>query len=73
MRLGAAKAARESAKLPDEFGAPGVEPVFLKQDQAINYAHSRASFRCGEIGTLDSSDEIEPIISFIGGPINSPR
>ena len=31
MRLGAAKTAREWAKSPDEFEAPGVEPVFLKQ------------------------------------------
>src|SRR5205823_6203874 len=37
--------------------ARGVEPVFLKQDQAINYAQSRASFRCGEIRILDSSGE----------------
>ena len=41
MRLGAAKMARELAKSPDEFEARGVEPVFLKQDQAINYAQSR--------------------------------
>jgi len=36
MGLGAAKMARESAKSPDEFEARGVEPVLLKQDQAIN-------------------------------------
>jgi hypothetical protein len=41
MGLGAAKMAREWAKSPDEFEARGVEPVFLKQDQAINYAQSR--------------------------------
>jgi hypothetical protein len=27
--------------------ATGVEPVFLEQDQAINYASNRASFRDG--------------------------
>ncbi len=41
MRLGAAKTAREWAKSPDEFEAPGVEPVFWDKDQAINYAQSR--------------------------------
>ena len=50
--------ARESAKSLDEFEARGVEPVFLKQDHAINYAQSRASFRCGEIRILDSSGEV---------------
>ena len=64
MPLGAAKTARESAKSPDEFEAPGVEPVCLKQDQAINYAQSRASFRSGEIRILDSSGEVERIIAF---------
>jgi len=37
------------------FEAPGVEPVFLEKDQAINYAENRASFRSGEIRILDSS------------------
>jgi hypothetical protein len=27
------------------FEPPGVEPVFLEKDQAINYAENRASFR----------------------------
>jgi len=36
------------------FEAPGVEPVFLEMDQAINYAENRASFRSGEIRVLDS-------------------
>ncbi len=31
------------------FEAPGVEPVFPEEDQAINYAENRASFRSGEI------------------------
>ena len=63
MRLRAAKTAREWAKSPDEFEAPGVEPVFLDKDQAINYAQSRASFRCGEIRLLDSRGEVERIIA----------
>ena len=46
------------------FEARGVEPVFLKQDQAINYAQRCASFRCGEIRILDSSGEVERIIAF---------
>jgi hypothetical protein len=46
------------------FEAPGVEPVFLEKDQAINYAENRASFRSGEIRILDSSGEIERTISF---------
>jgi len=64
MRLGAAKTARKPAKSPDEFETPGVEPVFFKQDQAINYAQNRISFRSGEIGILDSSGEVECIIAF---------
>jgi len=35
------------------FEAPGVEPVFLAQAQAIDYATSRAGFRSGEIRILD--------------------
>src|SRR5438309_5764956 len=31
------------------FEAPGVEPVFLDQEQAIDYAKGRACFRSGEI------------------------
>ncbi len=30
------------------FEALGVEPVFLKKEQAINYAQNRASFRNGK-------------------------
>jgi len=44
------------------FEAPGVESVFLTQEQAINYAEDRASFRSGEIRILDSS----------GGPRSKP-
>jgi hypothetical protein len=46
------------------FEAPGVEPVFLKKDQAINYAENRASFRSGEIRILDSSGNVEHTIPF---------
>jgi hypothetical protein len=33
--------------------APGVEPVFPKKDQAIDYAQSRACFGSSEIRILD--------------------
>jgi hypothetical protein len=46
------------------FEAPGVEPVFLEKDQAINYAENRASFRPGEIRVLDLAGNIERVISF---------
>jgi Uncharacterized protein conserved in bacteria (DUF2188) len=46
------------------FEAPGVEPVFLKKEQAINYAKNRASFRSGEIRILDSAGNIERTIPF---------
>jgi hypothetical protein len=32
---------------------PGVEPVFPKEDQAIDYAQNRACFRSGEIRVLN--------------------
>ena len=64
MRLGAAKTARKPAKSPDEFETPGVEPVFFKQDQAINYAQNRASFRSGETGIFNSTGDLERTISF---------
>jgi hypothetical protein len=31
------------------FEAPGVEPVFTKKDQAMDYAQGRACFRSGEV------------------------
>ena len=34
------------------FEAPGVEPVFLNQEDAIDYATGRACFRSGEIRIL---------------------
>ena len=46
------------------FEAPGVEPVFLAKDQAIDYAQQRACFRSGEIRVLDSSGNVERIIPF---------
>jgi hypothetical protein len=46
------------------FEAPGVEPVFLNQEQGISYAKSRACFRSGEIRILDSSGEVERNIPF---------
>jgi hypothetical protein len=35
------------------FEAPGVEPVFLNQQDAIDYATGRACFQSGEIRVLD--------------------
>jgi hypothetical protein len=46
------------------FEAPGVEPVFLTKDRAINYAENRASFRSGEIRVFDSSGDLERTILF---------
>ena len=37
------------------FEAPGVEPVFLNQEQAISYAKGRARFRSGENRILNSN------------------
>jgi hypothetical protein len=46
------------------FEAPGVEPVFPEEHQAISYAQERASFRSGEIRILDSSGNVERVIPF---------
>jgi hypothetical protein len=46
------------------FEAPGVEPVFLDQEQAIDYATCRACFRSGEIRVLDSSGAVTRSIPF---------
>jgi hypothetical protein len=46
------------------FEAPGVEAVFLNQEDAIDYATGRACFRSGEISILDSSGEVERVIPF---------
>jgi hypothetical protein len=46
------------------FEAPGVEPVFLDQEQAIDYAKGRACFRSGEIRILDSIGNVKRTIAF---------
>ena len=46
------------------FEAPGVEPVFPDKRQAIDYAECRARFRCGEIRILDSTGNLERVITF---------
>jgi hypothetical protein len=46
------------------FEAPGVEPVFLDQKQAIDYAKNRACFRSGEIRILDSTGNVERMVHF---------
>ena len=46
------------------YESPGVQPVFLTQEDAINYAKGRMCFRSGEIGILNSSGAIELIIPF---------
>jgi hypothetical protein len=46
------------------FEAPGVEPVFLSQEDAISYAKGRACFRSGEIQILDSRGAVERTILF---------
>jgi hypothetical protein len=42
----------------------GVQPVFVNQEQAIDYAQQRACFRSGEIRVLDSAGNVERVISF---------
>ena len=44
--------------------ARGVQPVFLSQEQAIDYATCRAWFRSGEIRILDSNEAITRVIPF---------
>jgi len=46
------------------FEAQGVEPVFSKKDQAIDYAQNRACFRSGEIRVLHSTGNVERVIPF---------
>jgi hypothetical protein len=46
------------------FEAPGVEPVFLNQDDAINYAKGSACFPSGEIRIVDKSGATERVIPF---------
>jgi hypothetical protein len=49
------------------FEAPGVEPVFPKKDQAIDYAQNRACFRSGEVRIFDSTGNVECVIPFDEG------
>jgi hypothetical protein len=46
------------------FEGLGVEPVFPKKDQAMEYAHNRACFRSGENRILDSTGNVEHAIPF---------
>jgi hypothetical protein len=46
------------------FEAPGVEPVFLLKNQALDYADCRASFRSGEIHVFDSAGDLEQTLPF---------
>jgi hypothetical protein len=46
------------------FEAPGVQPVFLDKDDAIDYAQGRARFRSAEIRIFDSSGNVERVIPF---------
>jgi hypothetical protein len=46
------------------FESAGVEPVFLRQEQAIDYAKARVCFRSGEIRSLKSNGTVERIIVF---------
>ena len=46
------------------FESAGVEPVFLSQEQAIDYAKARVCFRAGKIRILDSSGAVRRIIPF---------
>jgi hypothetical protein len=46
------------------YEAPGVQPVFLSQEQAIDYATCHACFRSGEIRILDSIGTVTRIIPF---------
>jgi len=38
--------------------------VFIEKRQAIDYAQTRACFRCGEIRILDSTGKVEHTIAF---------
>jgi hypothetical protein len=46
------------------YEAPGFQPVFLDQEQAIDYAICRACFHSGEIRILDSNGAVERTIPF---------
>lgn len=46
------------------FEMCGIEPVFPKRDQAIDYANTRQGFSLGEIRLLDAAGEVVETISF---------
>ena len=46
------------------YEALGVQPVFLNQGDAIDYATGRACFRSGEIRILDAGGAVARIIPF---------
>jgi hypothetical protein len=46
------------------YESPGVQPVFLTKEQAIDYAENRACFRSGEIRIFDPNGLTQRIISF---------
>jgi hypothetical protein len=46
------------------YESAGVEPVFLSQEQAIDYAKCRACFRSGEIRILKPNGDVERVIPF---------
>jgi hypothetical protein len=46
------------------YEAPGVQPVFFNQEQAITYAEGRACFRSGETRALKSNGAVERVIAF---------
>lgn len=46
------------------YECPGVQPVFLDQERAIDYAETRACFRFGEIRVLDSTGKVDRTIAF---------
>ena len=46
------------------YKGPGVQPVFLNQEQAITYAQGRACFRSGEIQVFGLSGDLERTIPF---------
>ena len=46
------------------FESAGVQPVFLSQEQTIDYAKARVCFRSGKIRILDSSGAVTHIIPF---------
>lgn len=46
------------------YEAPGVQPVFLNQGDAIDYAAGRACFRSGEIRIFDAGGAVARILPF---------